>query len=72
MSRRPSRQDWTPGARVRVGFLTLEVVRKVPTPGDFEPDCYHLVANGKPYTFQPHLGLRAGWDQGRNSVASYA
>jgi len=59
------KQDWTPGATVRVGFMTLQVVRKVPTPGDHEPDVYHLLSNDKPYTFQPHLGLRAGWDAGR-------
>ena len=65
MSRKP-KQDWTPGATVRVGFMTLTVVRKVPTPGDFRPDVYHLTAaNGAPYTFQPHFGLRAGWDAGQ-------
>ena len=64
-SRNYFKQDWTPGATVRVGFMTLTVVKKVPTPGDHEPDVYHLLSNNKPYTFQPHLGLRAGWDAGR-------
>lgn len=64
-SRNYFKQDWTPGATVKVGFMTLQVVRKVPTPGDHEPDVYHLLSNDKPYTFQPHLGLRAGWDAGR-------
>jgi hypothetical protein len=32
-----SRQDWTPGAVVKVGFLTLEVVECIPTPGDYRP-----------------------------------
>ncbi len=46
-----SRQDWTPGASVKVGFLTLEVVECIPTPGDYRPDDYRL----------PHNGLSAGW-----------
>ena len=27
-----SKQDWTPGASVKVGFLILEVVECIPTP----------------------------------------
>ena len=63
MISRKRKQDWTPGATVRVGFLTFTVVRKVPTPGDFRPDVYHLTsANGAQYTFTPHHGLTSGWE----------
>jgi hypothetical protein len=60
-----SKQDWTPGAEVRVGFLTLEVVAAIPTPGDYRPDQYRLwnPKSGKKYTFTPHFGLEAGWDE---------
>jgi len=55
---RKSTQDWNDGATVRVGFLTLRVVRKVATPGDWRPDYYELVgANGARYEFTPHHGL---------------
>ena len=58
-----SRQDWTPGASIKVGFLTLEVVECIPTPGDYRPDDYRLwnPKSGKKYTFTPHHGLNAGW-----------
>lgn len=54
-----SRQDWTIGNTVRVGFMTLTVVSFEPTPGDGMPDVYHLVTlDGQhKYTFQPHYGL---------------
>ena len=51
-------QDWSEGSEVRVGFLTLRVVRKVATPGDHRPDHYELVsAKGARYEFTPHMGL---------------
>ena len=58
-----TRQDWTPGATVRVGFLTLEMVACIPTPGDYRPDDYRLwnPTTGKRYTFTPHNGLASGW-----------
>lgn len=58
-SRRP-RQDWSVGETVTVGFVTgLEVVKKIPTPGDFAPDVYALwqPATGRFYRFVPHNGL---------------
>jgi hypothetical protein len=54
-----SNQDWTTGATVRVGFLSLTVVQCIPTPGDYAPDAYLLV-NAKLdqlYKFVPHRGL---------------
>jgi hypothetical protein len=58
-----SRQDWTAGATVKVGFLTLEVVEGIPTPGDFRPDAYRLwnPKTGAKYTFTPHHGLEKDW-----------
>jgi catalase len=37
-----SKQEWTAGSTVKVGFLTLVVVAKIATPGDFKPDAYIL------------------------------
>lgn len=64
------KQNWSIGSTVKVGFLSFEVVRKVPTPGDFRPDVFHLtgVKNRKPYTFQPHFGLEAGHTDGCNGM----
>jgi hypothetical protein len=54
-----SRQDWTAGATVRVGFLSLQVVRLIPTPGDGMPDIYELenAMTGARYHFTPHYGI---------------
>lgn len=54
-----SNQVWEVGEAVKVGFLTLIVVAKVPTPGDFLPDAYVLTNKGatKFYRFVPHNGL---------------
>ena len=54
-----SRQQWTPGQQVRVGFLTLTVRAAVATPGDFAPDAYILTngAGTQAYKFVPHRGL---------------
>lgn len=54
------KQDWSMGASVKVGFLTLKVVNLIPTPGDFRPDVYVLVdpKNAeRVYHFTPHFGL---------------
>lgn len=51
-------QDWTPGQYVSVGFLTLQVLAKIATPGDFLPDAYVLRnRGGRFYRFIPHNGL---------------
>jgi hypothetical protein len=53
-----TKQAWTPGAIVNVGFMTgLLVVAAVPTPGDFAPDAYVLSRNNQFYAFVPHNGL---------------
>jgi hypothetical protein len=53
-----TRQSWPPGSRVKVGFLSLTVVRAVPTPGDYAPDAYILQSDkGARYEFVPHRGL---------------
>jgi hypothetical protein len=56
---RNTQQNWTPGATVKVGFLTLRVVRAIATPGDFKPDEYILesLKGDKVYSFVPHNGL---------------
>lgn len=54
-----SKQSWTVGSTVKVGFLSLVVVAAVATPGDFAPDAYILknVAGTQFYKFVPHNGL---------------
>lgn len=53
-----SRQDWSVGSWVKVGFLSLRVVACEATPGDYRPDRYILEsAKGVRYAFTPHLGL---------------
>ena len=54
-----SRQEWTVGSTVKVGFMTLVVLAAVPTPGDFAPDAYVLrnKAASCLYKFVPHCGL---------------
>lgn len=54
-----SKQDWTVGATVKVGFLSLVVRARIPTPGDFLPDAYILTnaAGDRFYRFVPHNGL---------------
>jgi len=55
---RPAQQDWTPGQTVKVGFMSLEVIAKVATPGNWLPDQYALKnAAGTFYRFIPHNGL---------------
>lgn len=53
-----SKQCWEVGETVKVGFMTLRVLAKVPTPGDFLPDQYALTnADGSRfYRFVPHNG----------------
>jgi hypothetical protein len=59
MSFRPrAKQSWEIGSLVKVGFLTLRVVAKVATPGNYLPDQYALTnSNGRFYKFIPHNGL---------------
>lgn len=54
-----SKQVWEVGSTVKVGFLTLRVIEKEPTPGDYMPDAYILesLKGDKSYRFVPHNGL---------------
>ena len=53
-----SKQAWEPGQTVKVGFLSLQVVAKIATPGDYRPDAYALKsATGIFYRFVPHFGI---------------
>lgn len=54
---RSARQDWTPGNTVKVGFLSLKVIAKIATPGNYLPDQYALEGGGRFYRFIPHHGL---------------
>lgn len=58
MAHRTAKQNWAVGNKVKVGFLTLTVLEKVPTPGDWLPDAYVLKNDsGTFYRFVPHNGL---------------
>ncbi|CAN7324439.1 hypothetical protein LJR084_001877 [Variovorax sp. LjRoot84] len=52
-----SKQAWTVGSTVKVGFMSLVVVAAVATPGDFAPDAYVLSSPKCFYRFVPHKGL---------------
>lgn len=54
------KQDWAVGNIVKVGFVKdLEILQKVPTPGDYRPDIYVLQQQNtkRVYRFTPRLGL---------------
>jgi hypothetical protein len=54
-----TRQNWSIGSKVKIGFLTLEIVNFTPTPKDYRPDVYTLKnEKGQLYTFTPHYGLK--------------
>ncbi len=52
-------QVWEVGEMVKVGFLSLRITAKEPTPGDYMPDAYLLTNKdgSKKYRFVPHNGL---------------
>lgn len=52
-----SKQAWTVGSTVKVGFMSLTVLAIVATPGDFKPDAYVLTSKDAFYSFVPHNGL---------------
>jgi hypothetical protein len=54
-----SKQDWSVGETVKVGFLKLRVLAKVATPGNWLPDQYALTdaTGSRFYMFIPHNGL---------------
>jgi hypothetical protein len=59
MTRHPAKQDWTVGSIVKVGFLSLKVLAKVATPGNWLPDQYALASTdgSRFYKFVPHNGI---------------
>lgn len=52
-----TKQNWTIGQTVKVGFMTLTVMAAVATPGDWKPDAYILQCGYTLYSFVPHNGL---------------
>lgn len=59
MSTTNSKQAWRVGQSVKVGFLTLVVVARIATPGDYLPDAYALTnaTGNRFYRFVPYNGL---------------
>lgn len=60
MTHRPTKQAWTIGSTVKIGFVVgLEVLQKIATPGNYAPDHYVLrqQSTGRIYKFIPHNGL---------------
>ncbi len=57
-----SKQIWAVGEKVKVGFMSLQVVAAKETAGDFKPDAYLLTNGKKYYSFVPHNGLTALYD----------
>lgn len=54
-----TKQNWTVGETVKVGFLSgLVVLAAQPTPGDYMPDAYLLKRGESFYRFVPHNGLQ--------------
>jgi hypothetical protein len=56
---RNSKQVWEVGETVKVGSLSLRVIAKAATPGDYKPDLYALTNQdgSRFYRFVPHNGL---------------
>lgn len=54
-----TKQNWTIGATVKVGFMTMVVKAAIVTPGDYAPDAYILAnqTGTQLYKFVPHNGL---------------
>lgn len=54
-----TKQNWTVGNTVKVGFMSLIVKAAIATPGDWLPDAYLLtnLDGTKLYKFVPHNGL---------------
>lgn len=68
-----TRQNWTTGQTVKVGFLSLVVKAAIATPGDYLPDAYILanLAGTQLYKFVPHNGLeKITTDEARELLAA--
>jgi len=68
---RNSTQTWEPGETVKVGFLSLRVLAKQATPGDYMPDAYVLTNKDASnfYRFVPHNGLQGGFRSMADALA---
>ena len=55
-----TRQDWTPGQTVKVGFMTLVVKACIANIGDGQPDSYILTNTASPTVIfsQPLCGTK--------------
>jgi hypothetical protein len=55
-----TKQNWTIGQTVKIGFMSLVVKAAVATPGDYLPDAYILTnaAGTQLYKFVPHNGVQ--------------
>ena len=69
---RNTKQNWSVGNTVKVGFLSLIVLAAVPTPGDYLPDAYILSNAGSTrfYKFVPHNGLECITEAEAYDIAS--
>lgn len=69
---RNSTQQWQVGEMVKVGFMTLRVMAKQATPGDYKPDAYILANSSadKFYRFVPHNGLQGGFSTMQAALAA--
>jgi len=68
-----SKQNWTIGSTVKVGFMTLTVRAAVPTPKDYAPDAYILsnAAGTQLYSFVPHNGVtKISVEEAREMIAA--
>ncbi len=61
----PTKNIWTPDSEVKVGYMTLRVVKRIPTPGDGNPDKWALTSldGTRDYVFAPYSGLRLTADR---------
>jgi hypothetical protein len=52
-------QKWEIGQTVKVGFMALQILELIPTPGDYAPDKYRMKdpRTDKQYLFTPHNGI---------------
>lgn len=70
-----TKQVWTAGSTVKVGFLSPVVIQSIPTPGDYLPDAYLLTnaAHTKLCRFVPHNGLQSiSMDEANEMIAESA
>ena len=67
-----SKQVWQIGEQVKVGFMSLRVMARQATPGDYKPDAY-ILANARAdkfYRFGPHNGCTGGFSSMAEALAA--